>query len=751
MGARNRPGVVARLRQRAAAVLWAETLLGAAAPSAGIMLAYLVLVLFGLGHPLFFTAAIVLALLALAFGIRAIRPPTPDAIDRRIEAASGLKHRPLAALADAPEANDPAALALWRTHQARIMRSLSTARTGSLNLQAAARDPYALRGFLLFLLITGCIVAGSGSSTRLTAGFALPSWPFAGPEVDAWITPPDYTGAPPRLLTQGEAVTALQGSKLTIITDGPRHAPKIQLNQTDFALTALSPSSHRADAVIMQSGRLTIGPWWHRLAAWNITVTPPAAPVITVTKLILSPGSKMTFAWHVQDPYGVADLRLAFHVAGYPDALPENFALPVLADGTATIDRSESPFHNLPVDFTLSARNLAGITGSLSPAGTYALPGLDLHDKTALALDALRQALAVEPANAAAVAPAIHALAAAPPSAITASADVQMAALATAMALHQISPADAAARLLALVKETDAGEDFATRQALARSNQALLSALQNGLNGQPPDAAQLQQLIQAMEQALAQHLANTQPQNFNGQAPHQIDMSSLEQLAAQIAKDEAAGRTAQAARELQQLQATLQALANARPMTAQQAAQSQAANRAAQGLSQVMGGEAGLLNKTNQGTATAAQQAALQAALNGIEQGLKGAKMDVPGLAQAGQAMSAAAQALGQGDNPAAAAAEMSAIQQMQKAESSLSAATQNQFSIGQNSGNLPNELPMDTGVNGGPDETLLPGLDTPVANPASIIQQQIMKQDSTPGLPAPTHQYLQRLLNPGN
>jgi hypothetical protein len=87
----------------------------------------------------------------------------------------------------------------------------------------------------------------------------------------------------------------------------------------------------------------------------------------------------------------------------------------------------------------------------------------------------------------------------------------------------------------------------------------------------------------------------------------------------------------------------------------------------------------------------------------------------------------------------------------MQKAESSLSAATQNQFSIGQNSGNLPNELPMDTGVNGGPDETLLPGLDTPVANPASIIQQQIMKQDSTPGLPAPTHQYLQRLLNPGN
>jgi hypothetical protein len=326
-----------------------------------------------------------------------------------------------------------------------------------------------------------------------------------------------------------------------------------------------------------------------------------------------------------------------------------------------------------------------------------------------------------------------------------------MAALATAMALNQITPADAAARLLALVKETDAGEDFAAGRALARSNQALLSALQNGLNGQPPNAAQLQQLIQSMEQALAQHLANTQPQNFSGQMPHQIDMSSLEQLAAQIAKDEAAGRTAQAARELQQLQATLQALANAKPMTAQQAAQAQAANRAAQGLSQVMSGEAGLLNKTNQGTGTAAQQAALQAALNGIEQGLKDAKMNVPGLAEAGQAMSTAGQALGQGDNPGAAAAEMNAIQAMQKAESSLDAATQNQFSIGQDSGNMPEEQPVDTGVNGGPDETLLPGLDTPVANPASIIQQQIMKQDSTPGLPAPTHQYLQRLLNPGN
>ena len=41
--------------------------------------------------------------------------PTAPSIDRRIEAASGPKHRPFAALDDEPEDKNPITLALWRS------------------------------------------------------------------------------------------------------------------------------------------------------------------------------------------------------------------------------------------------------------------------------------------------------------------------------------------------------------------------------------------------------------------------------------------------------------------------------------------------------------------------------------------------------------------------------------------------------------------------------------------------------------
>jgi len=52
-------------------------------------------------------------------GFRGFALPGVAAAERRLETASGLKHRPLAALSDRPTGDDPQALALWRAHQAR--------------------------------------------------------------------------------------------------------------------------------------------------------------------------------------------------------------------------------------------------------------------------------------------------------------------------------------------------------------------------------------------------------------------------------------------------------------------------------------------------------------------------------------------------------------------------------------------------------------------------------------------------------
>ncbi|MCH9019451.1 MAG: DUF4175 family protein, partial [Proteobacteria bacterium] len=64
--------------------------------------------------------------LTLARGLRTLHLATVADAVRRLEAASGLRHRPLAALADRPVAGpgDQAAQGLWRLHLDRAARSV---------------------------------------------------------------------------------------------------------------------------------------------------------------------------------------------------------------------------------------------------------------------------------------------------------------------------------------------------------------------------------------------------------------------------------------------------------------------------------------------------------------------------------------------------------------------------------------------------------------------------------------------------
>src|SRR6202020_1828746 len=158
-----------------------------------------------------------------------------------------------------------------------------------------------------------------------------------------------------------------------------------------------------------------------------------------------------------------------------------------------------------------------------------------------------------------------------------------------------------------------------------------------------------------------------------GQSRQNFDTSALNKLAAQIAADESAGRMPQAQAELRQLAAALQALQTARPMSGAQAAQSQAARQAAQGLSRLMQGQAGLLDQTGQGNATPGEQSQLHSSLGDIGAGLAKAGIpNLPGLGPAGQAMQNAQSALAQKNTGTAQAAEIAAIQSLQKAAAAL-------------------------------------------------------------------------------
>ncbi len=741
MGARNHPALI---RRRTARLMRAERLARAVAPAAGILFFYVVLALFGLGNPLVFAAFLLLGAAALAFGMVRCRWPLAAEIDRRIEAASSLPHRPLATLDDQLEAENPLTRALWLAHRRRAALALGGARAGWAAPQAGTQDPWALRALLLLLLLTAVVSAGQDAPGRIAGAFALPAWPFKGPQLDIWITPPDYAAAPPRLLGPGAAVTTLRGSRITVVINGPRRLPWLQLDHAPLHGTALSEASYRADAVVTASGRLLIGAWWHRLGSWRIDVEAPATPQLRLRTLSVAIDGRLWLAWHIDDPYGIARLTAQVAPIGFSQALPQIRALPFASgDASTLLDLRDDPLAGLPSRLILTAVNRAGMAATLAPDLAFTPPAPALNDPTSNLLFKLRQHLALQPDQAPAVAVALGRVAAAPPSAISDRADVQLAGLAGALTWRLATPTEAVRRLGLLIREIEAGPGYQTAQALAQANAALTRALQKGLAGAPETAAALQKLLQAMHDALANHLAAQPPTKATNGKP--FDLSALDRLARKIAADEAAGRTQQAAQELQALRAALNALQSAQPMTAAAAARAQAATAGAAALANLTTGEAALRDDTHRGIAQPRQQGALQSNLKAAQGELSQAGLPQPALGAAAQAMAAAQGALSRADGPAAEAAESKAIMALQKAAAALQAAAGRALSVEAGSGTLPGGP---EGANGAPDEDPS-GFILPSANPADAVQQRIIREDATPGLPAPTHQYLHRLLLP--
>jgi hypothetical protein len=743
---------LSRLRRRAALGYWIEVLARAAAPSAGIVAAYLIAVLFGFANPWACAGVLLLALAALGLGVSRLRRPDRDSLDRRIERASGLRHRPLATLEDEPENAGPLTAAIWQLHQLRVAGSLHNASSGRVFVDAVGRDPFGLRGLLLLLLLAAGIIAGPQAIPRIAGAFAFPEWPFAGPSINAWITPPAYTGEPPLVLQPGQTYPVLAGSRLTVVVGGEDHPPAFIMGAKSLAMGALAQNSFRADTVLTASARLTIGPWWHPLARWNFSVSMPAGPVITLKKPFIV-NRQLNLSWNASDRYGLETISAMLSPVGYAKALPEVIPLPIAgADprhpgGVAKPDIGDSPFAGLPVSLLLKARNLAGVEGSSAPV-TLTLPPPELHDKTAMTLAALRQQLALTPARKQGIGDALMGLAQHPLSKVTGSTDVQMAALAEALKNDQIGVSEAGALLNSLKHQVELGPDYQPSRALAAAAQALEQALQQAANGgKPLDANRLQNLLAAMQSALAQHLQALGPKNSAPADAAAINAGDLNRLAQQIAQDEAAGQTAKAQAELHQLEQMLSALQSAKPMSAADAARATAAKQAAQALAKITQGESTVMDQTNQGIATPASQAAVQNALDSARRQLGKAGIALPGLGDAAAAMRAAQTALARPDMSAALAAENSAIQGLQKAAAALAASSQGfDFDAGGHAG-ATSDSP-ENGGSGAPDENPIPTLLPSAGSAAGMIQQQIIKNDSNPALPAATHQYYQRLLN---
>ncbi len=154
---------------------------------------------------------IVLGLFAIggvAALLHAVRTPFPshDEAVRRIERVSGVPHRPASSYEDTVTANadDPRTAAIWQAHRARLAAALARLRVGPPHPRADRQDPIALRGLMVLGVVALLALVGDSVSDRLRSAFRFNSAiAMAEARLDAWVTPPSYTGKPPVMLADG--------------------------------------------------------------------------------------------------------------------------------------------------------------------------------------------------------------------------------------------------------------------------------------------------------------------------------------------------------------------------------------------------------------------------------------------------------------------------------------------------------------------------------------------------------------------
>jgi len=130
---------------------------------------------------------------------------------RRVERDSDLPNRPITEGMDVVAAGkgDPWAEKLWRAHIVRLLASAQNLRLALPSPGMGKRDPRGLRFAVLLGVIAGFVIAGPQSAQRLVSGL----FPVFADGVDnsvfvAWVSPPTYTGMPPRSLTDTTVMTA---------------------------------------------------------------------------------------------------------------------------------------------------------------------------------------------------------------------------------------------------------------------------------------------------------------------------------------------------------------------------------------------------------------------------------------------------------------------------------------------------------------------------------------------------------------
>ena len=555
-----REKVAAQLKRPLAltlAGLWAERLTRSFWPLWTVLIAVLAVLVFGLQD--FMPLPAVWAGLGVAFlavlytlwrGWRQFHSPLrQDALDRLDATLPG---RPIATLADtqAIGATDPASIAVWAAHQARMARAAAAARAVAPDLRLATRDPFGLR----YVALTGLVMAlifGSlwrvASITGLgpTAAHALAN----GPSWEGWVQPPPYTGKPALYLNDIDRVEfeVPTGSRIQLRFYGEVGA--LSLTETvSGRVDAGDTTAPTQDFEVTQNGTLAIeGP---NARTWAIIAGRDAPPsVIAKGELTREADGRLKLPFEAKDDFGVtggkavisldmAAIDRRYGLAAVPentDPVTLDLPLPISGqrvDFTETLvdDLSKHVFANLPVKIELSVTDTPGQTGT-SPPLHVTLPGKRFFDPLAAAVIEMRRDLLWSRSNAVRTAQIFKALTHRPERLIR----NEKAYLRLRVALRRldneanaltVETRDALAEAfwdIALLIEE--GDLQSARERLKRAQDQLDEAIRNGA-----DPAEIDKLMQELREAMDDYmrqLAQEAERNPNGEAANEQESMEI--------------------------------------------------------------------------------------------------------------------------------------------------------------------------------------------------------------------------------
>jgi uncharacterized protein (TIGR02302 family) len=330
------------------------------------------------------------------FPLFRFRWPSRQAALSRLDRGAGIRHRPATALTDTLASHDPVALALWQAQRERTLASIRRIRAGLPAPRLTIHDPRALRALVAVMMVATFVAAGEERGARLAAAF---DWDGvlspANIRVDAWVTPPVYTGKPPVILSAANKDAAPQagplpvpaGSTLIVRSSGGSLDVVVGGGLTEAAPAEQAPKgTNEKHFTIAGDGTARVRAPSGQ-PQWKFSAVPDRAPTIALAKdPERQARGSLQMSYRIEDDYGVSEAQARF-AARPGDAVKDavkgaaprplfdapKFAL-VLPNvrtrngiGQTVKDLSEDPYAGADVTLTLSAKDEAGNEGSSEP------------------------------------------------------------------------------------------------------------------------------------------------------------------------------------------------------------------------------------------------------------------------------------------------------------------------------------------------------------------------------------------------